>query len=123
MLVDQFATGCDELYAIMDVPDEVIDTVLDKFEETCTEVVDVDVDGMMNSTIKTVMEHLEFICGDMKALWEQVDGTVDQVNNSVYKRRLFLMLILMMIMILITVKDGNLNVFPWKLDTCFLHTD
>ena len=71
------------------------------FEETCSDVVDVDVDSMEESSLKTIFQQLEPVCESMVELWEEVDDEVDEVNNFIYKRSSFLLLMLMIIIKLI----------------------
>ena len=99
--MEDFGQGCDGLYDIVDAPEELIYKVLDMFEETCSDVVDVDVDSMEESSLKTIFQQLEPVCESMVELWGEVDNEVDEVINFIYKRSSFLLLMLMIIIKLI----------------------
>jgi len=96
--LEDFGQGCDGLYDIVDAPEELIYKVLDMFEETCSDVVDVDVDSMEESALKTIFQQLEPVCETMVELWEEVDDNVNEVNSFIYKHIPFLMLMFLITM-------------------------
>ena len=106
-ILEDFGQGCDGLYDIVDAPEELIYKVLDMFEETCSDVVDVDVDSMEESALKTIFQQLEPVCETMVELWEEVDDNVNEVNSFIYKHILFLMLMFLITMQLFIANDHD----------------
>ena len=77
------------------------------FEETCSDVVDVDVDSMEESALKTIFQQLEPVCETMVELWEEVDDNVNEVNSFIYKHIPFLMLMFLITMQLFIANDHD----------------
>ena len=77
------------------------------FEETCSDVVDVDVDSMEESALKTILQQLEPVCETMVELWEEVDDNVNEVNSFIYKHIPFLMLMFLITMQLFIANDHD----------------
>jgi len=83
-ILDDFGQGCENLTEIADIPEPLVIEALDHFKETCSDVINVDLNSLDETALKSVLQQLKPVCGEIIGIWDEFDEEDVKVDNIIY---------------------------------------